>query len=78
MVWLWAPTMASTPGTSAAKFVSTLLSTSTLFGFVVNPMWVSATTTSFWALSVGASAWPVVIGLENVRPGMLLGRHPVP
>jgi hypothetical protein len=65
--------MASTPGTSAAKFVSTLLSSSTLLGFVVKPMWVRAMTTSFCALSVGASAWPVVIGLENVRPLMLLG-----
>jgi len=45
--------MASTPGTSAAKFVSTLLSTSTLFGFVVNPMWVRAMTTSSLAVSVG-------------------------
>ncbi len=34
--------MASTPATWAAKLVSTFSSTSTLFGFVVNPMWVSA------------------------------------
>jgi hypothetical protein len=65
--------MASTPGTSAAKFVSTLLSTSTLLGFVVKPMWVRAMTTSSLALSVGVIVCAVLIGFENVSPRMLLG-----
>src|ERR1035437_1791343 len=73
LVWLWLPMMTSTPGTSAAKFVSTLLSTSTLFGSVVNPMWGRAMTTSSLALRVGVIAFAVVIGFENVSPRMLLG-----
>ena len=53
--------------------MSTLLSTSTLFGFMVKPMWVRAMTTSSLASSFGVIAFAVVIGFENVSPRMLLG-----
>ena len=65
--------IASMPGTSAAKNVSTFSSTSTLAGFIVKPMWVSASTTSFAAWRPGACSWPASIGLVNVSPSMLLG-----
>ena len=57
LVWLWEPMMASMPVTWAARLVSTLLSTSTLFGFVVKPMWVRAMTTSLLAAQRGHSSW---------------------
>ena len=54
-------------------FVSTFLSTSTLFGFSVNPMCVSATTASFVERSWSESSWALASGSLKVRPGMLLG-----
>ena len=72
-MWLWDPTIASMPVTVLAMLVSTLLSTSTLLGFSVNPMWVSATTASFVGRRAVASCCALTSGSLNVRPGMLLG-----
>ena len=72
-MWLWDPTIASMPGHRLAMFVSTFLSTSTLFGFSVNPMWVRAMTASLVARSVVDSSWALASGSLKVRPGMLLG-----
>ncbi len=72
-MWLWDPTMASRPVTVLAMFVSTFLSTSTLFGSSVNPMCVRATTASFVGRSAVESSWALASGSLKVRPGMLLG-----
>ena len=73
-MWLWLPMIASMPGTFAARFVSTFLSTSTLFGFVGEADVGQRDDRVIPAVQHRDQILaPFAIGLVKVRPGMLLG-----
>jgi len=65
--------MASRPLTVFAMLVSTFLSTSTLFGSSVKPMWLNTKTTSLLERSWSDNSWALTRGSLKVRPGILLG-----